>query len=128
MAEKKLTRNSGKWTESRYRGFVTSALRGAFRRWPPKFEVLKAAQMKRKVNKATGKLAMHYKCAKCKKGHVLTQVQVDHIEPVVCTTAGFISWDVFINRLYCEASNLQVLCKSCHKIKSSAEKEERKNN
>jgi len=120
-----LTRNSGQWTEGRYRSFVTSALRGAFRRWPPKFLVLKNAQAGRKINKITGKLAMHYKCAICKKAHVLTQVQVDHIDPVVCTKNGFISWDVFIDRLYCEASNLQIVCKECHKIKCAEEKIER---
>jgi 5-methylcytosine-specific restriction endonuclease McrA len=30
-----------------------------------------------------------------------------------------------MNRLYCEAENLQVLCKPCHKDKTNAERKER---
>ncbi len=118
-----MSRNSGKWTEGRYRSFVTSTLRGGFRRWPPKFDVLKNAFTGKKINKKTGRVASHYKCAKCKKQFVATGVQVDHKDPVVCPEKGFESWDVFIERLFCEVDNLQVLCKTCHSIKT---KEERK--
>lgn len=124
MTDKK--RNGGEWTEARFKSFVTSALRAASRRWPPKYKALKEAFAGRKVNAKTGKLAMHYTCAACKKLYVATDVQVDHIKPVVDPKKGFVSWDVYINRMFCEIEDLQVMCKPCHKIKTDLEKAERK--
>jgi 5-methylcytosine-specific restriction endonuclease McrA len=69
---------------------------------------------------------MHYKCAECKQLFVVTDVQVDHINPVVDPKKGFTTWDNFIDRMFCEMKNLQVLCKPCHKIKTDQEKLERK--
>jgi 5-methylcytosine-specific restriction endonuclease McrA len=116
-------RNGGRWTEARYRSFIRSALRGAFRKWPPKFDVLKSAANGKSINTATGRLAMHYTCASCKGTFPLKEVQVDHIKPIVDVKKGFVSWDSFINNLYCEANNLQVLCKDpCHKEKTKLER------
>jgi 5-methylcytosine-specific restriction endonuclease McrA len=119
-------RNGGEWTEARFKSFVTSALRAASRRWPPKYKALKEAFAGKKVNAKTGKLAMHYTCAACNKLYVATDVQVDHIKPVVDPKKGFVSWDVYINRMFCEIEDLQVMCKPCHKIKTDQEKLERK--
>jgi 5-methylcytosine-specific restriction endonuclease McrA len=119
-------RNGGEWTEARFRSFVTSALRAASRRWPPKYKALKEAFVGKKVNVKTGKLAMHYQCAECKQLFVAADVQVDHIKPVVDPKKGFTTWDNFIERMFCEIKNLQVLCKPCHKIKTDQEKLERK--
>ena len=124
MTDKK--RNGGEWTEARFKSFVTSALRAASRRWPPKYKALKEAFAGRKVNAKTGKLAMHYTCAACNKLYVATDVQVDHIKPVVDPKKGFVSWDIYINRMFCEIEDLQVMCKPCHKIKTDQEKLERK--
>lgn len=124
MTDKK--RNGGEWTEARFKSFVTSALRAASRRWPPKYKALKEAFIGKQVNAKTGKMAMHYKCAECKKLYVAADVQVDHILPVVDPKKGFVSWDSFIDRIFCEIENLQVMCKPCHKIKTDQEKLERK--
>ena len=120
------TRNDGEWTEGRYRSFITSTLRSGMRRWPPKWVCLKEAAVGKKINKKTGKLAMHFMCAVCRKEHTSKDVQVDHIEPVVNPTTGFVSWDVYIDRMFCEKGNLQVLCTSCHKAKTKEEKDESK--
>ena len=74
-----------------------------------------------------------YECADCEQ-HVPTTVKegarrtknvfVDHIEPIVPVT-GWISWDSCIERMFCEAKNLQLLCKSCHDSKSKEEAAER---
>ena len=124
MTDKK--RNGGEWTEARFKSFVTSALRAASRRWPVKYKALKAAFAGRQVNAKTGKLAMHYRCAVCQKLYVASDVQVDHIRPVVDPKKGFVSWDVYIDRMFCEMENLQVLCKADHKVKTDQEKLERK--
>lgn len=119
-------RNSGQWTEARFTQFVRSALRAAFRRWPPKFKVLKNAATERRINPASGKLAMHYTCAQCGKEFPLKQVQVDHKKPVVNPKQGFLGWDEYVARLYCEAKGLQVLCKPDHQVKSQRERAARK--
>lgn len=116
-------RNGGKWTEARYRSFVTSTLRAGSRKWPPKYETLNAAKTEKKVNKATGRLAQHYICAMCEQEYTQKDVQVDHIKPVIDPKKGFVSWDTYIDRMFCEGKNLQVLCKGCHTEKTKLEKE-----
>jgi hypothetical protein len=124
---KRKPRNSGRWTEARFNQFVRSALRAAFRRWPPKFEVLKNAHTERRLNPKSGKLAKHYKCASCGLDFPMKEVQIDHKKPVVDVKKGFVSWDQFVERLYCEAKDLQVLCKHiCHAVKSKEERSKRK--
>lgn len=123
MTDKK--RNGGQWTEARFKSFVTSALRAASRRWPPKYKALKEAFAGKQVNAKTGKMAMHYRCAVCQKLYVASDVQADHVKPVVDPTKGFVSWDVFIDRLFCEIENFQILCRNCHKNKTSNEKKQR---
>jgi 5-methylcytosine-specific restriction endonuclease McrA len=118
-------RNGGLWTEARFKSFVISKLRAGLRWWPPKFRVLKNAATERKVNPKTGKLAMHYLCKKCKRDFPLKEVQVDHKNPVVDTKTGFVSWDVYVERMFVEDKMLQVLCKPCHKIKSDKERAKR---
>ncbi len=113
------------WTEGRLKTFITSVLRKGYTRYPPKYETLKEASVGKKTNKSTGRLAEHYKCAKCKKAYPNKEVAVDHIEPVVCSEQGFIDWDVFIKRLYCNKDNLQVLCKTCHDKKTQKERKQR---
>ena len=119
-------RNGGKWTEARYRTFITSVLRAGSRKWPPKYECLEEAFTGKKTNKASGRMAKHYKCAACKKQFPSSKVQVDHIDPVVSPTDGFTSWDDYIERLYCEKENLQVLCTTCHDKKTLKERNESK--
>mgnify|MGYP003642493584 FL=1 len=118
--------NDGEWTAAKFRSFVTGALRTATRRWPPKYKALKKAFTKRQINSKTGKLAMHFKCASCLSSFVSGDVQVDHKSPAVDPAVGFVSWDVYVDRLYCEVNNLQVLCKPCHAEKTAAEKKLRK--
>jgi len=113
------------WTEGRRKSFITSVLRSGYRKWPPKYETLKEAQTGKKINEKTKRLAMHYKCKKCKEDFPAKEVQVDHIKPVVDSKQGFKTWDVFIDRLYCEKKNLQVLCKTCHSEKTLKETKQR---
>ena len=118
MPHKRKVWNNGNWTEGRFNSFVTSILRSGSRRWGPKYETLNAAKTEKRTNVKSGRLAQHFLCAKCNKEYVAKDVQVDHIKPI-----GFDkTWDEFINGLYCEADNLQVLCVSCHKEKTIREK------
>lgn len=55
-------------------------------------------------------------------------MNVDHILPAVDPEKGFESWDVFIDRLFCEKENLQAICVPCHKVKTQEEKKGRNGN
>jgi 5-methylcytosine-specific restriction endonuclease McrA len=62
----------------------------------------------------------HLICAACGASTHEKLSAVDHIIPVV-GPEGFVSWDLFYERLMSPSSNLQILCESCHKGKSKEE-------
>jgi 5-methylcytosine-specific restriction endonuclease McrA len=113
------------WTDGRLKSFITSALRGAFRRFPNKYECLKSAFVGKKINKKTNRVSAHYLCQGCHEEFPTSEVQVDHISPIVDPEIGFISWDEFIKNLFCPVDNLQCLCKTCHTIKTKKENNKR---
>lgn len=112
------------WTQARVHSFIVSVLRAGSRRWPAKYETLNEAKTTKKINSKTGRLAQHYKCKACKEEFPAKDVQVDHKRPVVDPKVGFVDWNTFIERLFCEKKNFQVLCTSCHKLKSAKEKQQ----
>jgi hypothetical protein len=114
------------WTEGRKRAFITSVLRGGMRRFPAKYETLNAAFSATKENPKTKRQAKHYRCNICKGEFPGKDIEIDHIEPVVDPDVGFVSWDLFIERLYCKMENLQAVCKECHKEKTKNERTSRK--
>lgn len=98
--------------------------------------------------KAQNRERVMYRCAKCgrlffdyeylpkKKGGFkkTAMVAIDHIDPVVPVDRDKISWDEYIARLFCDVSNLQVLCnypgeydeqRSCHSLKTKEEQRAR---
>jgi hypothetical protein len=115
-------RNGGKWTEGRFKAFIISILRAGTRRWQPKYETLQDAFVGQRINPKSKRLSKHYKCAACEGEFPTAQVQVDHRRPVVSVDDGFTTWDSFIESLYCEKDNLQVLCIPCHNIKTKEER------
>lgn len=124
---------------------IRSAIRRTFSRSPLVQEVLKAARSEHDQYKKDGTLAkrkaVRYECAECGKLFMRKDVAVDHIEPVIPLDKEFSNWDVFVLRLFCAISNLQVLCSykikdkekygdilSCHHIKTQQERAIRKLN
>jgi 5-methylcytosine-specific restriction endonuclease McrA len=123
--EKERPYNNGLWTAARYNSFVKGGLRSTSQRWPPRYSVLAASRRGKRVNPASGRMAEFHECASCKNLFVSKDVEVNHITPVV-PISGFDSWDGVIKRLFCEADNLEVLCKPCHLLVSKQENLERK--
>lgn len=120
--KKKREYNGGLWTEGRFNSFVTSILRSGSRRWGPKYQTLNDSKTEKKTNPKTGRVAQHFMCAACGKDFPQREVQIDHIIPI-----GFDkTWDEFINGLYCESDNLQVVCIQCHKKKTLTENKNKK--
>ena len=116
-------RNSGQWTESRYRSFIVSTIRKSSARWGPKNEAKKDARHFEKLPNPKGRLVFHSCCAMCNAIIPETTSSVDHIEPVIDPKKGFVSWDEYITRMYCEREGFQVLCSSCHSIKQNVSEE-----
>ena len=118
--------NDDEWSYSKWKNFIISSLRAAMRRWPPKWKALNEAKVGKKKNRHTGRMAEHYLCADCGDVFIAREVQVDHITPVVNPEDGFVDWETYLDRMFCEADNLQVLCKACHKVKTNDERKKRK--
>lgn len=115
------TRNGGQWTEARFNGFIKSLLRKGTQRWGPKNEVVKEARVDKGV----------YHCKGCDtnvpvtvkvNGKRIRNVFVDHIDPIIDPEVGFVSWDEYIEQMFCEKDNLQMLCLECHSKKTAEER------
>lgn len=67
-----------------------------------------------------------YECAICKELFPSKEIDVDHIFPVIDIIQGFVDWNTYIDRLFCDIENLAALCKNCHKSKTETEVQMRK--
>lgn len=103
---------------------LRSALREAWRNSPLMREALENAKEEYTVRSKHGLplRRVHFRCAGCRECFKREEVRVDHIAPVVCPLTGFQDWDVYVTRLFCESSKLQVLCEACHDVKTAREK------
>lgn len=115
------TRNSGTMTESAFWSFIRSALRNKSRWWKPITECKQKAR--RPYTGSNKRLKYEYQCNECKGWYPEKQINVDHIIPAGTLTC---SSDLagFIERLFCEQENLQVLCERCHDTKTKGERNE----
>jgi hypothetical protein len=102
-------------SHKKFRAWLMSALRKASRFWSPARECLTKARVTRGI----------YKCNLCSSQVGPKEIKVDHIDPVI-PVEGFKDWDEVINRLFCEESGYQAICKTCHDAKTFAENELRR--
>ena len=97
---------------------IKKQLRNATRFWSLKNDIIKESRVRVRIGTyKTGnpKFKTQRKCAGCGELHNRDNVNVDHIREV----GAFLGcWNRFILRLYCDKSNLQVLCKPCHDEKT----------
>ena len=119
--------NHGEWTEARFRSFIKGGLRGISNRWGPKHLVKKNARVERGVYLCAGYERRAHKVPASlppKPGNKrrINNAVVDHINPVIDPDVGFVSWDDTIQRMFCEADGLQLLCHACHKSKTDDER------
>jgi len=96
--------------------FVTGALRRASLRWPPRNMALKKARVDRGL----------YRCSMCGESFKRDDIHIDHIVPIVDPSKGFIGWDDYIEKLFCQEEEFQILCKYDHEVKTLLEDEMRK--
>jgi 5-methylcytosine-specific restriction endonuclease McrA len=114
------TRNAGTMTESAFWSFIRSALRQKSRWWKP---ITQCKQKSRRPYKGPNKRQkFEYQCNHCKNWYPDKKINVDHIKPAgSLNTANDLPG--FVERLFCEIDNLQVLCSECHDIKTKQEKQ-----
>lgn len=117
-----LVRCNGRWTQAQFNSFIKNNLRSATRKWAPIQDCKKQSHVGRG----------EYLCACCgevvaptvydeEKRKRIKNIYVDHIDPIIDPSVGFVSWDETIDRMFCDSSNLQLLCGACHKLKSQEE-------
>ncbi len=114
------------WSDAKFKGWIISLLRRGTMKWPPANQCLRAAKRGKKINPLTGRMAEHYECAECHQLFPLKQVCKDHILPVVDTVRGFVDWNTYIERMFCAIDKWQIICRSCHDVKSAQERKDRK--
>jgi 5-methylcytosine-specific restriction endonuclease McrA len=77
-----------------------------------------------KTGKKKGKPRMKptgFRCEYCQE--VVTKIEVDHtveIGEFPLRSCGKPDWNKWIDKLFCDESNLQVLCPKCHRDKTAA--------
>ena len=69
-----------------------------------------------------------YICSVCGNTFQQKDIQVDHINPVIPIGKKIddLDYNDIYNNIFCGKDNLQVVCKDCHKIKSTEERKLRK--
>lgn len=115
------TRGDGTLTEAGYWGKIRGALRSGSLKYASRYAALAKAKHPKPAG-TEGRHRVEFRCAHCKGSFEGKKVEVDHI-----VRAGSLrSYDDlagFVERLYCESSGLQVLCKPCHQIKTNKDRE-----
>lgn len=112
-------RNAGTMTESAFWSFIRSALRQKSRWWKPITEC--KLQAKRAYKGTNKRQKFEYQCKACKGWFPEKQINVDHIKPAGSLNCAQ-DLPGFVERLFCEQDNLQVLCEKCHDTKTKLEK------
>ncbi len=113
------TRNSGTMTESAFWSFIRSALRQKSRYWKPISEA--KVNARRPYKGPLKRQKFEYQCNHCKDWFPEKKINVDHICPAGSLNSAQNLPD-FIERLFCEVDNLQVLCETCHNAKTKSER------
>lgn len=105
---------------------VINALRQVSRWMPSKAEALRRAQVRLQIGetkKGKPKYRIFFRCAKCGGLFKREEINVDHIHPAIDPVLGFIDWNTYFARLFCDYLGLQVLCIEHHDEKTAAERE-----
>jgi len=109
---------SGTMTNTAFFSMIRSALRQKSRWWKPITDCKMSARRKYKgLNK---RLKWEYQCNNCKNYFPDKKIQVDHITPAGSLNS-FEDLPSFVKNLFCEKEGLQVLCSTCHDIKTKKE-------
>ena len=110
------------------RNLIKGALRRVFARSELRRQVAIAASISGHVDLTRPRVKNWSRCDTCKQPTPRSYIQVDHVQPLIPIDTAFedMSLDVFLDRLWCDPSNLRPICIDCHKIKSKEENKARR--
>jgi 5-methylcytosine-specific restriction endonuclease McrA len=114
------TRNAGTMTESAFWSFIRSTLRQKSRWWKPITQC--KLESRRPYKGPLKRQKFEYQCNSCKQWFPEKKINVDHIIGAGSLNCGA-DLPGFVERLFCEQDNLQVLCTDCHDHKTQLEKQ-----
>jgi 5-methylcytosine-specific restriction endonuclease McrA len=118
------TRGAGTLTEAAFWSMIRSTLRNKSRFWPP---IKLCKQLVRRKYIGPRRLQKwEYQCGQCKNWFPEKNINVDHITPAGQLRSAN-DLPQFVETLFCEIDNLQVLCSDCHDSKTKREKNEQYN-
>ena len=60
-------------------------------------------------------------CNQWRRSSKGSMVVIDHIDPVVDPETGFVDFNTYIARMWCDRSKLQKICGECHRKKTNEE-------
>lgn len=106
------------------RNLIKGALRRVFSRSELRRKVINDCVIKGGIDSTRKRVKTWCRCENCGRAEPKSYMQVDHRKPVIpvgTTLEGLGSWDVLVERIWCEEANLQPLCKDCHHTKTKAE-------
>jgi 5-methylcytosine-specific restriction endonuclease McrA len=106
-------------------------LKGAVRRVFSRSELRKAALARNQIqhhDTERPRVTAWVFCDHCGLVFPKYLADVDHIEPIVPLGSSLeeMTWTELVDRVFCDTVNLQVLCESCHDVKTQAENKERR--
>lgn len=109
------------------RGLLKGAVRRVFSRSDLRRSIISAAAIKHS-DASRPRVRKWGRCAICKTPTAQYQLEVDHIVPIIPLTKSLeeISWDELVNGVWCKESDLQAVCKICHKLKTKEENAKRR--
>jgi len=97
---------------------IIQSLRKASLRWRVRNEVITESKVRveeGRYKNGNQRYKVYFRCALCGELFNRKQIDVDHKDEV----GQFVDYNTFVERLFCEKSNLQVLCKEgCHAKKT----------
>jgi 5-methylcytosine-specific restriction endonuclease McrA len=111
----------------RERGLLKGAIRRVFARSELRKQVLMAAIVEFSDPLRT-RVKTWVQCAICGGLEAKSYAVVDHIDPVIPVNKSFeeMSLDEVVDRMWCSIDNLQIVCETCHSIKTKEENKQRK--
>jgi hypothetical protein len=114
------------------RELLVSAIRRVFSRSELRREVLESVRVVSHVDPAHPRVKHWSRCPLCKKVRPRYLFAVDHISPIVPVTTTLkkllsrISINELLDIVFCDRSNLQPICKTCHNEKTNNERRQRR--
>lgn len=110
------------------RGLLKGAIRRVFSRSELRRKVLAYSIIEGYHDIKRPRVTRWSKCEKCGGWEATYLMQVDHVLPVIPVNRSLeeMTWDELIDNQWCDETNLSVLCKPCHQVKTKLENKERR--